>query len=173
VDTLTSTNVTDGKVYIPGMIGDIPVKVIHRVTNEAGSGDWNNFNDVIKEIHVSEGTEQLNHNSLSYTTALKTVYLPSTLKSMGKNTFSRNTSSDKKVLTIHFAGTKAEWDAIVNASVHDYGDDWAGGLKEGSVVICEDGYYRCYDVKMSWFKELRFWEWHPHAYGTSCVSNCP
>ena len=173
VDNLTSTNVKDGIVHIPGMIGNIPVKEVERVTNEAGSGDWNNFNDVIKEIHVGEGTEQLNHNSLSYTTALKTVYLPSTLKSMGKNTFSRNTGSDKKVLTIHFAGTKAEWDAIVNASVHEYGDDWAGGLKEGSVVVCEDGYYRCYDVKMSWFRELRFWEWHPHAYGTSCGSNCP
>lgn len=173
VDNLTSTNVKDGIVHIPGMIGNIPVKEVERVTNEAGSGDWNNFNDVIKEIHVGEGTEQLNHNSLSYTTALKTVYLPSTLKSMGKNTFSRNTGSDKKVLTIHFAGTKAEWDAIVNASVHEYGDDWAGGLKEGSVVVCEDGYYRCYDVKMSWFRELRFWEWHPHAYGTSCSSNCP
>ena len=58
-------------------------------------------------------------------------------------------------------------------SVHDYGDDWAGGLKEGSIVVCTDGYYRCYDVKMSWFKELRRWEWHPHTYGTGCVSGCP
>ena len=173
VDNLTSTNVKDGNIYIPGMIGAIPVKEIERVTNEAGSGDWNNFNNVIKEIHVGEGTEILEHNSLSYTTALKTVYLPSTLKSMGKNTFSRNISSDKKVLTIHYAGTKADWDAVVNASVHDYGNDWAGGLKEGSIVVCTDGYYRCYDVKMSWFKELRGWEWHPHTYGTGCVSGCP
>ena len=105
VDTLTSTNVKDGKVYIPGMIGDIPVRVVARVTNEAGSGDWNNFNDAIKEIHIGEGVETLEHNSLSYTSALRTVYLPSTLETMGKNTFSRNISSDKKVLTIFYAGT--------------------------------------------------------------------
>lgn len=173
VDSLTSTNVKDGKVYIPGMIGTIPVRVVERVTNEAGSGDWNNFNDAIKEIHVGEGTVTLEHNSLSYTTALHTVYLPSTLRNMGKNTFSRNISSDKKVLTVHFAGTKAQWDAIASASPHEYGNDWAGGLKEGSIVICEDGYYECTDVKSSWFRDLRIWSWHSHAYGTGCVSGCP
>lgn len=173
VDTLTSTNVQDGKIYIPGVVGNIPVRVVQRVTNEAGSGDWNNFNDVIQEIYVGEGTQVLEHNSLSYTSKLHTVYLPSTLQSMGKNTFSRNISSDKKVLTIRFNGTKAQWDAIVNASPHEYGDDWAGGLKEGSVVICDDGYYRCYDVKTSWFRDLRMWEWHPHTHGTACVAGCP
>ena len=173
VDTLTSTNVKDGKVYIPGMIGDIPVRVVARVTNEAGSGDWNNFNDAIKEIHIGEGVETLEHNSLSYTSALRTVYLPSTLEAMGKNTFSRNISSDKKVLTIYYAGTKAQWDAVVNASPHAYGDDWAGGLKEGSIVVCSDGYYECTDVKSSWFRDLRVWSWHAHAYGTGCVSGCP
>lgn len=174
VDTLTSTNVKDGKIYIPGMIGDIPVRTVARVTNEAGSGDWNNFNDAIKEIHVGEGVETLEHNSLSYTSALHTVYLPSTLKTMGKNTFSRNVSSDKKVLTIYYAGTKAQWDAIVNASPHDYGNDWAGGLKEGSIVVCTDGFYECTDIKTSWLiKDLRIWSWHAHAYGTGCVSGCP
>ena len=53
VDNLTSTNVKDGNIYIPGMIGAIPVKEIERVTNEAGSGDWNNFNNVIKEMHIN------------------------------------------------------------------------------------------------------------------------
>ena len=174
VDTLTSTNVTDGKVYIPGMIGDIPVKTVHRVTNEAGSGDWNNFNDVIKEIHIGEGVQTLEHNSLSYTSKLNTVYLPSTLKSMGKNTFSRNIGSDKKTLTIHYSGTKAQWDAVVNASPHEYGNDWAGGLNEGSIVICTDGYYECTDIKTSWIiNALRVWKWHPHTYGTAHVTGCP
>lgn len=173
VDSLTSTNVKDGKIYIPGKVGSIPVLVIERVTNEAGSGDWDNFNDAIKEIHIGEGVEELEHNSLSYTSALHTVYLPSTLQSMGKNTFSRNISSDKKVLTIHFTGTKVEWDTVVSASPHEYGNDWAGGLKEGSVVVCEDGYYECTDVKSSWFRDLRIWSWHSHIYGTGCVSGCP
>ena len=56
---------------------------------------------------------------------------------MGKNTFSRNWGDDKKVLTIEFNGTKAEWQAIVNNS-HD---EWHNGLQEGSVVKCSDGYF--------------------------------
>ena len=161
VDNLTSTNVKDGVIYIPGMVGEIPVRVVQRVTNEAGSGDWNNFNDVIQIIHVGEGTQVLDHNSLSYTTKLHTVYLPSTLQSMGKNTFSRNDllGNDKKTLTIYFAGTKAEWDQIRANSPEEKGDDWAGGLEKGSRVICEDGYYECTGTS-GLISKVRTWEWH-------------
>ena len=79
----------------------------------------------------------MQHNSLAYTKDLDTVKLPSTITKLGKNTFSRNTGDDKKVLTIEFNGTKDEWKAIVANSA----SDWHNGLKTGSVVKCTDGYF--------------------------------
>ena len=69
--------------------------------------------------------------------------MPSTITTLGKNTFSRNNTiggilggeNDKKQLTIHYNGSKADWDAISK------NEDWDHGLKDNSVVICSDGKY--------------------------------
>ena len=82
--------------------------------------------------------KELAHNSLGYTEDLTTVKLPSTLEKLNKNTFSRNTGDDKKVLTIEFNGTMAEWQEIVDNSA----SDWHNGLKPGSLVMCSDGYFK-------------------------------
>jgi len=133
VDDLPAT------VEVPGEIGGIPVKVINRITNIDGENDWNNYERNVKTIIVGEGVEILEWNSLSYTPNLTEVYLPSTIKQMGKNTFSRNDlfGNDKKKITINFNGTKAQWKAILANS----DKNWDGGLKSGTKVQCTDGYF--------------------------------
>lgn len=125
------------EIVVPGYVGGLPVKTVQRITNVAGSSDWDNYERNIKKIIIGEGVEELAHNSLSYTPNLEEVHLPSTLKKMGKNTFSRNDlfGIDKKTLTIVYNGTLAEWNAVVAAS----DSNWAGGLKNGSTVKCIDG----------------------------------
>ena len=94
------------------------------------------------EFEVGEGVENLqlpgndnNTNALAYTPSLKIVKLPSTLKYIGKNTFSRNYGDDKKAITIYFNGTKAQWKAIEKHK------DWDNGLKTGTIVQCSDGHF--------------------------------
>ena len=155
-------------IVIPGKVGGAPVKIVNRVTNEAGSGDWNNFNDSIESIRVGEGTERLEHNSLSYTPKLKTVYLPSTLTYIGKNAFSRNTTSDFKSPIIYYNGTMADWEALIAKS----DDDWDGGLDNNTTIVCSDGYYVATTRKLVVILN-RTWKKHAHTYGTSCPSGCP
>ena len=136
VDTLTKT------VIIPGNVGGVPVKTVIRIANTKGSSDWNNYEYNVETIIVGEGVENLqlpgnddNTNALAYTPNLKLVKLPSTLKYIGKNSFSRNYGEDKKTITIEFNGTKAEWKAIEKHG------DWDNGLKTGTIVQCTDGYF--------------------------------
>lgn len=124
----------DEVTKIPGKVNGLPVKVINKVYANSGNLDYSSG---VKVIEVGEGTVTINANALAYTSSLTTVKLPSTIEYLGKNTFSRNWGDDKKVLTIEFNGTKAEWQAIVNNS-HD---EWHNGLQEGSVVKCSDGYF--------------------------------
>lgn len=167
LDTLTGEE--HKNIVIPGKVGNLPVKVVERVTNEAGSGDWNNFNDTIETVTVGEGVEELQHNSLSYTPNLHTVYLPSTLKTLGKNTFSRNIASDNKKLTIYYAGTMADWEKVIANS----NDAWDGGLKNNSLVICTDGYYQASTREFLGAIVSRTWKKHKHNYGVACPSGCP
>lgn len=138
VDSLPNT------VEVPGEVNGVPVKVVERITNVDGDKDWDNFEENVKSIIIGEGVERLEHNSLAWTPNLSTVKLPNTLKFMGKNTFSRNIAlggfgrgDDKKVLTIDYNGTKAEWKQVLANS----NADWDGGLKKGSIVRCSDGYF--------------------------------
>jgi len=126
-------------VVVPGNVGGIPVKVVERIANTEGDSDWNNFAEDVEKITIGNGVERLEWNSLAYTPNLSTVVLPNTIKYMAKNTFSRNsiTGDDKKVLTIQFNGTKAQWKALVASS----DKNWDGGLKSGSIVRCTDGYF--------------------------------
>ena len=138
---VTPTNeITMETVVIPGEIDGVLVTTIERIHNPDGGKNWNNWNYAIKTIKVSEGVERINDNSLAYTPDLGTVYLPSSLTYIGKNAFSRNLATtgllienDKKKLTIHFNGSRTEWDAIGKHK------DWNNGLKSGSTVIFSDG----------------------------------
>ena len=136
--TIVAVDKLDEKVVIPGSIGGVPVKVVERITNESGA--WNNYAEEVKEIIIQENIEELQHNSLSYTPNLATVYLPNSLKTLGKNTFSRNDilGNDKKSITIVFNGTMEEWRTIVNNS----DKEWANGLQAGTVVKCTDGEFK-------------------------------
>ena len=134
VDTLPA------EVVVPGAVGGVPVRVIHRITNEDGESDWNNYENTVTKITISENIERLEWNSLAWTPNLSEVNLPNSLLYMDKNVFSRNDlfGNDKKKLTINFNGTMREWkDILANSS-----DDWDGGLKEGTFINCSDGYFK-------------------------------
>ena len=126
VDTL------DEITIIPGYFNGLPVKVIEKLYKN--NNNWD-FGAGVKTIIIEEGVEELAHNSLAYTKSLDTVELPNSLKKLGKNTFSRNTGDDKKVLEITYNGTMAEFAAIGKD------EDWHNGLKTGTTVVCSDGTY--------------------------------
>ena len=120
---------------IPGNVNGVPVALVEKLYKNDSNWD---FGSGVETIIIEEGVKELAHNSLGYTEDLTTVYLPNTLEKLNKNAFSRNTGDDKKVLTIEFNGTMAEWKAILDNSA----SDWHNGLKPGSVVKCSDGYFK-------------------------------
>ena len=128
------------EVVVPGDVGGVPVKVIFRITNEDGESDWNNYENTVKKITIGENVERLEWNSLAWTPNLGEVNLPNSLVYMDKNVFSRNDvfGNDKKKLTINYNGTMQEWKAVLSNS----NGDWDGGLKEGTVVNCSNGYFK-------------------------------
>ena len=130
-----AVGVLDEVTTIPGYVNGVPVKLVEKLYENDNNWD---FGSNVKTIIIEEGVQELAHNSLGYTEELTTVYLPSTIKKLNKNAFSRNTGDDKKVLTIEFNGTMAEWQAILNNSA----SDWHNGLKPGSIVRCSDGYFK-------------------------------
>ena len=129
-----AVDVLDETTVIPGYVNGVPVTLVEKLYKNDNNWD---FGSGVKTIIIEEGVEELAHNSLGYTADLTTVKLPSTLKKLNKNAFSRNTGDDKKVLTIEFNGTKAEWDKIVASS----DKHWTGGLLVGTTVVCSDGTY--------------------------------
>jgi hypothetical protein len=128
------------EVVVPGSVGKVPVKEIFRITNEDGENDWNNYEKNVTKIPIGENVERLEWNSLAWTPNLVEVNLPNSLLYMGKNVFSRNDflGNDKKKLTINFNGTREEWKAILSNS----DKEWDGGLKEGTVINCSNGYFK-------------------------------
>jgi hypothetical protein len=134
-----------GEVVVPGSVGGVPVKEIYRITNEDGENDWDNCEKTVTKITIEENIERLEWNALAWTPNLGEVNLPNSLKYMGKNVFSRNIAlggfgkgDDKKQLTINFSGTMQDWKNILAYS----SDDWDGGLKEGTVIYCSNGYFK-------------------------------
>lgn len=148
VDTLPAD------VLVPGSVGGVPVRVVERIANTEGENDWNNYASSVKTITIQEGVSRLEWNSLAWTPNLATVKLPSTIVYLAKNTFSRNDlfGNDKKVLTIEFNGTKAEWKAIVAKS----DSKWDGGLRKGSKVLCTDGYFEQESLLSTSWKEKSY-----------------
>ena len=126
---------------IPGYVNGVPVKLVEKLYKNDSNWD---FGSGVKTIIIEEGVERLAHNSLGYTEDLTTVKLPSTINRLEKNAFSRNTGDDKKVLTIEFNGTMAEWKSI---SKHE---EWHNGLKTGTRVICSDGYFELKMTEYLW-----------------------
>lgn len=120
------------EVKILGQLNGKPVEVVEKLFDNDGNLD---YNSEVKVIKIGEGVKELQHNSLSHTKNLDTVYLPNSLEHLGKNTFSRNFGSDKKAITIVYNGTLSEWKTLV-ANSHE---EWANGLEKGTVVQCKDG----------------------------------
>lgn len=136
---------------IPGRFNGLDVAVVNKLYLNDNNFD---YGAGVNRIEVGEGVRIINRNALAYTSDLDTVTLPSTLEYMDKNVFSRNFSSDKKVLTIEYNGTMAEWQELVNNS-HE---EWHNGLKTGSVVRCSDGYYQL-TVKSTMFGLIETYTW--------------
>ncbi len=128
------------EVTIMGKFNGKPVTQINKLYKNEGNTD---YSSKVHTVIVQEGVQRLEANALSHTAKLANVSLPSTLNYLGKNAFSRNnwlfggSNNDLKVLTITFNGTRAEWKEIV-ANSHN---EWHNGLKDGSKVICTDGYF--------------------------------
>ena len=110
------------------------------LTNEDGENDWNNYENTVTKITIQENVERLEWNSLAWTPNLSKVYLPNSLLYMDKNVFSRNDlfGNDKKKLTVYYNGTMQEWSNILANS----NGDWDGGLKEGTIINCSNGYFK-------------------------------
>lgn len=146
----------DETTTVPGYVNGVPVKVINKLYENDNSWD---YGAGVKTVIVEEGVEQLVRNSLGYTQDLTIVKLPSTLTTLGKNTFSRNLwynifgDKDTKVLQIEYNGTKADWDKVVANS----DSEWANGLKEGTTVKCIDGTYTVTSVNYETSKHK--WSW--------------
>ena len=139
---VVATKELDPTTTIPGNVLGIQVKEVVKLYKNEGNTDYSSG---VTEIIIQEGVETLDGNSLAYTEDLLVVHLPSTLKYMGKNAFSRNYSADKKKLTIYYNGTYEQWLTLEQNSMHktnwDGIDVWEGGLKKGTKVIFSDGSY--------------------------------
>ncbi len=141
----------DDPTIIPGRINGLDVAVVNKLYLNANNFD---YGAGVNTIEIGEGVKRINHNALAYTSDLDKVKLPSTIEYIDKNVFSRNSGSDKKVLTIEFNGTMAEWQAIEKNS------DWHNGLKDGSTVKCSDGYFEL----DRGFLGLGGYTWDAHSY---------
>ncbi len=119
-----NTTATGGAVNIPGYINGIKVKVIVKLGE--------NIQGSVTQIAVQSGVEQLNDQSFAHTPNLTEVWLPTTITNIGSNTFSIQGNDKKDQLTIYFAGTMAEWEAITKAT------DWSKGMRGGSKIVCSD-----------------------------------
>lgn len=126
----------DETVRILGVFNERPVLEVEKLYKNDNNFDYGSG---VKTIIINEGVKTLAHNALSHTADLETVYLPSTIEYLDKNVFSRNWGDDKKTITIVYNGTMAEWKALTSKS-HS---DWDNGIttKNGSKVICTDGYF--------------------------------
>ena len=138
---VVATSELDANTKIPGNVLGIPVLVVEKLYKQDGNTDYSSG---VVTVEIQEGVERLEHNAISHTAKLQSVSLPSTLKYIGKNAFSRNNwlggafdgNTDRKVLTINFKGTMAEWKAMEKDS------EWYNGLENGSLVICTDGEFK-------------------------------
>ena len=141
-------------VKVPGTHQGKPVEVVNKLYKNDDNFD---YGAGVKTIEIGEGVLRLERNSLAYTADLEAVYLPNSLEYIGKNAFSRNWSNDKKVITIYYNGTMAEWKQLIENS-HE---DWANGIttKDGSRVVCSDGYFE-YDHGFIGIGAK--WEEHPN-----------
>ena len=150
----------DETTIIPGYFNGLPVKVVDKLYKNEDNFD---YGAGVKTIIIQEGVQELSPNSLAYTKDLDVVKLPSTITTLGKNTFSRNFGADKKELIIEFAGTQSEWDAIVAASDML----WPGGLLVGTKVVCTDGTYEMTETSspgvFGWGAHGAEWKWTPNS----------
>ena len=124
IKSVNSMTGTDGTVNIPGYINGVQVKIVETLSATVQGN--------VITIKVQEGVEQLNAKSFASTPDMTEVWLPNTIKSIGSNAFSIQGQDKKDALTIHYDGTKAEWESIQKPN------DWAKGMRGGSKIVCTD-----------------------------------
>lgn len=144
-----AVNKLNDHTRIPGRFNGLDVEVVNKLYLNNNNFD---YGAGVNTIEIGEGIKRLNRNALAYTADLDTVKLPSTIEYIGKNVFSRNFGDDRKVLTIEFNGTMAEWQAI------EKDGEWHNGLKTGSKVVCSDGYF---ELDRGWLG-LGGYTWNAH-----------
>jgi hypothetical protein len=151
----------DETTIIPGYFNGLPVKVVDKLYKNEDNFD---YGAGVQTIIIQEGVEELKGNSLAYTKDLDVVKLPSTITTLGKNTFSRNFGDDKKVLQIIYNGTGDDFKKVMDNSVESTGflsaDLWYGGLKVNSTVECTDGTYTL--TKAGGIGSKGTWTWTPN-----------
>ena len=159
---VVATEKLDANVTIPGEVLGIPVLVVEKLYKQEGNTDYSSG---VVTVEIQEGVERLEHNAISHTAKLQSVSLPSTLKYIGKNAFSRNNTiggifggeSDKKTIIITYNGTggsdDSDWEKLLDNSE----SDWANGLQEDSKIICTNGEYT---LTYEWFQ----WKWKWTSY---------
>ena len=159
---VVATSELEANTKIPGNVLGIPVLVVEKLYKQEGNTDYSSG---VITVEIQEGVERLEHNAISHTAKLQSVSLPSTLKYLGKNAFSRNNTiggifggeSDKKTITITYNGTggsdDSDWEKLLDNSE----SDWANGLQEGSKIICTNGEYT---LTHEWFQ----WKWKWTSY---------
>lgn len=127
-----------GDVVIPGEINGVPVTVITDLSSDFVNGL---FSEGVKSVEIQDGVETIAPNAFSGTAGLKEVIVPITVTSIGTNAFSSDWGAvSSKQVSITYAGTWAQWQAICNTETSD-DTNWDSGLGNGSKVVCTDGTY--------------------------------
>lgn len=127
-----------GSVTIPGEINGVPVSAITDLSGDTVNGL---LGGGISSIIIQEGVTEIASNAFAGTAGLNYVEVPSSVESIGANTFSSGWGAliSKKV-HIKYNGTWAQWQAVCGGA-NNNNTNWDSGLGNGSKVECTDGIY--------------------------------
>lgn len=113
------TSLTD--VHLPSGITEIPATMFWNCTS-------------LQEITIPEGVTRIQLMAFDGCTALRSISLPSTLTEIGLEAFALCVNLEE----IHFAGTKAQWEAVRKGITSDGEREW-DAMTGDYTVYCTDG----------------------------------
>ncbi len=119
-------------LVIPGYVGGLAIREIDFLVPNQENG--NKFNG-LKKVTFEEGVEELWSNSLASTPSVSDFFFPNSLKLIQKNVFTQidGSSNGNKSFTIHYNGTKDEWEKITKEK------GWLNGIgNKGLTIVCKD-----------------------------------
>lgn len=73
----------------------------------------------LKSVDFSEGLVEIQKQAFIYTN-LPSLSLPSTIKTIGYEAFMPEENTSSSLTTVHFAGTKAQWQKVLNSSKKEH-----------------------------------------------------